>query len=114
MTQAVSLPVDKVLSRHLDSLSNQLIEAAEEGDIARLTRVDHALRNAVIAWVGSDCFAGVGSEQRVGQLRAALKSVATACARVRLAPNRGDVHNPNTRGNLVYLKFNRTNHNERD
>lgn len=98
---------DEILSRNLDRLSQQLVEAAEAGDLARMSQVDQALRNVVIAWVGSDCFSGEGTEQRVSQLRAALKSVEDACAKVRQSPNRGKQDFPNTHGNLVYLKMDR-------
>lgn len=105
MSNALLNREDEILCRNLDQLSQQLVEAAEAGDLARMGRVDQALRNAVIAWVGSGCISGEGREQRVSQLRAALKSVEQACAKVRQSPNRANQDSPNTRGNLIYLKM---------
>ncbi|MAN99203.1 hypothetical protein [uncultured Roseovarius sp.] len=104
MTRVVQQMTYSLLGDQIRSLTKALIEAAETGDQAAVSRADHALRCAVIALVGGASLSEDGAQDRITILAEALDAVRRTAdmlsAKAAQRAGRG-------RANLVYLNCDR-------
>ena len=104
MTHVVQQMTYSLLGDQIRSLTAGLVAAAETGDLAAVSRADHALRCAVIALIGGASLSEDGAQERIAILSETLDAVLlTADALSEKAARRAG----QGRANLVYLKCDR-------
>lgn len=104
MNTSVQQMTFTTMSLRLRQLTAELAAAAAEGDLARVSRADHALRSTVIGLVGGGSLLDVDAEERIAVLTEALQAVQNA---VRVMSSRAGMRAGQVRGNLVYLRMDR-------
>ncbi|MGR3697757.1 MAG: hypothetical protein ACU0CB_05765 [Roseovarius sp.] len=104
MTRVVQQMTYSLLGDQIRNLTAALVAAAETGDLAAVSRADHALRCAVIALVGGASLSEDGAQDRITILAEALDAVRRTAdmlsAKAAQRAGRG-------RANLVYLNCDR-------
>lgn len=106
MSSTVQQMTYTAMTVRLRQLTAELTAAAEAGDLSRVSRADHALRNAAIALVGGGSLLDSDAEERMAVLMEALQAVQQA---VRVMSQRAETSAGQARGNLVYLRMDRHN-----
>lgn len=104
MTTVVQHMTYSIMADQIRQLTAGLTDAVEAGDLAAVSRADHALRSAVIALVGGAALAEDGAQERLGLLVEALEAVR---AMVQVLSAQSARQAGQGRANLVYLKFDR-------
>ncbi|SPF80067.1 hypothetical protein PRI8871_01869 [Pseudoprimorskyibacter insulae] len=79
MSLCIALMSEAAATERLERLCQELARAVDEGRLEDVSRLDHAIRNAVIALIGEDQF-GDAPQDRVEALQRALVSVRNAAA----------------------------------
>jgi hypothetical protein len=104
MTNVVQHMTYSVMGDQIRQLTMGLTSAVETGDLAAVSRADHALRCAVIALVGGAALAEDGAQERIALLAEALEVVRRA---VELMSAQAARKAGQGRANLVYLNCDR-------
>ncbi|WP_417727033.1 hypothetical protein [Roseovarius sp.] len=104
MTNVVQYMTDSVMGDQIRFLTARLIAVVETGDLAAVSRADHALRSAVIALVGGASLTDDGAQERIAILTEALEAVQHTAD---LLSTQAARKVGQGRANLVYLKCDR-------
>lgn len=104
MTNIVQKMTHAALVERLRVQSRELLQAAADGDLEQVARLDHALRSTAIALVGGASLVEDDSDERVTALKDALLAVREAAL---ILERKTKQDKP--RGTLVYLDMERKN-----